>query len=124
MRWVRRRQLKDALLLRGYVLDINLTQTVELNEPDLEFAHLKQITHAAHGQIFEVLICYIVLTQQYRSYVFCNGEFVSWVLDPGIDHSVAPETQNGIYIIEQLIDDAVAEIEANHHEIYCRKMAT
>ena len=91
---------------------------VESREPDVEFAHLKQTTLSAHGQTYVIHICYLMLTQQYRAYVFCNGEFLAWVLDPEIDHATPPQSQTGIRISEQLIEDTAAEIEANHLDVY------
>ncbi|MRW89027.1 hypothetical protein GJ699_03425 [Duganella sp. FT80W] len=97
---------------------VEIEKIIEETEPGVMFAHLKQESHFAHGQQYIIHVCYLVATKQYRSYVFLDRAFVTWVLDPELDHSVLPTSSDGAAGIEKLITDTVREIDADNLRMY------
>lgn len=88
--------------------------SVQQAEADLELLPLASVTHRARGFLFELYVCRLTDSGQYRVYVAKNGESCGYIFDPAHVASGASEAA----IIEDLISAAKSDVEGNIQGAY------
>lgn len=88
--------------------------SVQQTEADLHLLPLASVTHRARGSLFELYVCRLNGSGQYRVYVAKNGESCGYTFDPAHATSGASEAA----IIEDLIGTAKSDVEGNFQGAY------
>ena len=91
---------------------------VEEREPGLVWRHIWTGMHEVRGSRFDLHACRLVDGGQLRLYVFSDGEFMTYLLEPEHDASCPHGSDIEASNVGDLISEAISDIESNSSGVY------
>lgn len=88
-----------------------------LEEPDINFRHIRRLSHAARGSIFELLAAADSCCD-YRVCISKDGEYCCCIVDPMQSRDIVAESSGEVAVVEDFLIYAIAEINQNTLKMY------